>query len=203
MKQLNGGKAGISIKIFVPVAAAILLQLPVQIPAQAQSYSYLPFALGSTLFYGLRYMGMGYSSYGMSGYSNPMWYGGNILGRSTRGMGGNSYNGYSPYGNPNFGAVNNDEQPADTLNPNVIRYGPPVISGSNSGSNSASNQNQNSNQPLWTPNSGRFPPYFMPANPALSQPTTAAPPAYAAGTSPVPLAYGGAPMAPNGIAYGH
>jgi hypothetical protein len=188
MKRFNRGvKAGFSIKFCLPMTAALILQLP----AQAQSYSYLPYALGSTLFYGLRWLApMG------TGYASPLWYGGNIFRQSTRGLGGNGYNGYSAYGNPNFGAINNDE---DAGSPNVIRYGPPAVSGSNS----SASQNQNSGsatQPAWNPNSGRFPPYYMPAaaNPALFQPTTA-PQAYLSGSTPGTVAYGTPMSAPHGM----
>jgi hypothetical protein len=98
------------------------------LPANAQGYSYFPWALGSSLLYPLRYLG--YSAYGGSGYNNPMWMGGNILNQATRGYGGMGYNGYSPYGNPNFATVNNGSLVGNT-NPNVTRYGGFVPQNSN------------------------------------------------------------------------
>ncbi|HEY9756649.1 MAG TPA: hypothetical protein V6C97_15885 [Oculatellaceae cyanobacterium] len=99
---------------------ALLLAGVVGVPSHAQSYSYLPWALGSSLLYPLRYLG--YSAYGNSGYNNPLWMGGSLLQRASRGYGGLGYNGYSPYGNPNFANVNNYAM-IDNSNPNVVRYG--------------------------------------------------------------------------------
>lgn len=103
-------------------ATALLLAGGAGRPAHAQSYSYLPWALGSSLLYPLRYLG--YSAYGNSGYGNPLWMGGSLLQRASRGYGGLGYNGYSPYGNPNFANVNNNAMIDNSnTNPNVVRYG--------------------------------------------------------------------------------
>ncbi len=125
-KPLRGATA---VALLMAVATAAL-------PVRAQNYTYLPWALGSSLLYPLRYLG--YSAFGGgygNGYGNAMFAGTSILNRATRGYGGMGYNGYSPYGNPNFANVNTNAQ-GDNSNPGVLKYGafPPNI-----------NQNQNPN----------------------------------------------------------
>ena len=127
----------------------------------AQSYSYLPWALGSSLLYPLRYLG--YSAYGNSGSGNPMWYGGSLLQQATRGYGGMGYNGYSPYGNPNFANVNNGSQ--TYAQGNVLRYG------------GMPNNNQNSN----TNYSNTAPVNSQPGNYSSSNYPVAGAPQYGAG----------------------
>jgi hypothetical protein len=134
-------------------------------PANAQSYSYLPWALGSSLLYPLRYLG--YSAYGNSGYGNPAWYAGSILQRATRGVGGYGYNGYSPYGNPNFANANsnyynrNGNNPANGGNPmniNNSNYdgGNGINKGNSNGSNNAQ-PNSYSNGGSYSGSSGNQP----------------------------------------------
>ena len=116
------------------------------LPSHAQT-SYVPWAVGSSLLQPLRYFT--YSPWGGTGYSNPLWYGGKILQQSTRGVGGGSYGGYSPYGNPNFYAINGDEHGLNqNQNPGqgsqqVIRYGYPTFN--NSGGNGINNNSNGNN----------------------------------------------------------
>ena len=112
-------------------ACIVAASISAPLPAQAQGYSYFPWAIGSSLLYPLRYLG--YSAYGGSGYNNPLWMGGNILNQATRGYGGFGYNGYSPYGNPNFANVNNGSFMSNT-NTSVTRYGGFAPQNSNGGS---------------------------------------------------------------------
>jgi hypothetical protein len=113
MRKQNPGR---SLRCVVGVCASVVLVGVTAAPAPAQYLNYLPWSLGSSLLYPLRMFG-GYSANGMSGYSNPAWYGGGVLQRMSRGSGGLGYGGYDPNGNPNFYEINNDD-PNNLNNPN-------------------------------------------------------------------------------------
>ena len=172
------------------VVISLLLATAATAPAaKAQSYSYLPWALGSSLLYPLRYLG--YSAFGGGygnggyGYGNSMFTSGSLL-NMNRGYGGMGYNGYSAYGNPNFATVNSNAQGNTSTPANVLKYGalPPNINQNspagvnnptNSGVNGSAANYSNSNYPV--PNA----PQYNGTQPL--QPTASGFPAYNPGTA--------------------
>ena len=131
MRKQNSGRR---LKCVVGFCASIALLAVTASPAPAQYLNYLPWSIGSSLLYPLRMFG-GYSANGMSGYSNPLWYGGGVLNRMSRGSGGLGYGGYDANGNPNFYEINNDDPNSpnsvspynqNQTPPAVLRYGGPI-----------------------------------------------------------------------------